>query len=306
MSANLLKVLAGAGFAAIAVGLSLRFHVGRGREIALAAVRAIVQLAAVGGASSRSSSRSRARGRLRRRHGADGRADRRQPHARVAGARGRALVAIAVPALAATGALLAIGAFDFTARAAVPTAGILIGGAMVATTLTGRRLLESLRDDVAEIETRLVFGDTARDALAPAVQRAVHTALVPIVDQTRSVGLVTLPGTFVGLILGGASPAEAAATQSSSCSRSSPSSSARGLLLAELQPSARSSSPASASAGCGAAGNTSGAFPAHLQAVLRCSRPDSRSVGARCRDRHSFSLWWPSPRSRSRRCWPGR
>ena len=43
--------------------------------------------------------------------------------------------------------------------------------------------------------------------------RAVHTALLPAIDQTRSVGLVTLPGTFVGLLLGGARPAEAASTQ---------------------------------------------------------------------------------------------
>jgi len=35
----------------------------------------------------------------------------------------------------------------------------------------------------------------------------------PVIDQTKNVGLVSLPGTFVGLILGGASPAEAARLQ---------------------------------------------------------------------------------------------
>jgi putative ABC transport system permease protein len=84
---------------------------------------------------------------------------------------------------------------------------------MAATTLTGRRLLESLQDEIPEIETRLALGDAARTALAPAIRRAVHTGLIPVIDQTRSVGLVTLPGTFVGLILGGATPAQAAATQ---------------------------------------------------------------------------------------------
>src|SRR4051794_19341848 len=125
MSATLLKVLAGAGFAAIAVGLSLRFRIGRAREIAIAAPRGFVQLAAVGAAialvfefpvlavafvaimvaTAALTAGSRLRG--------------------LPGARGRALVAIAVPSLLATGALLAVGAFDFTARAAVPTAGIL-------------------------------------------------------------------------------------------------------------------------------------------------------------------------------------
>jgi putative ABC transport system permease protein len=37
--------------------------------------------------------------------------------------------------------------------------------------------------------------------------------LVPALDQTRTVGLVTLPGTFVGILLGGGSPLQAGATQ---------------------------------------------------------------------------------------------
>ena len=234
MSATVLKVLAGAGFAAIAVALSLRYRLGHAREIAIAAARALVQLAVVGAAialvfefpalaaafvavmvaTAGLTAGSRLRG--------------------LAGARARALAAIALPALAATGALLAVGAFELTAREVVPTAGILIGGAMAATTLTGRRLLESLHDDTLEIETRLALGDSARMALAPAIRRAVHTGLVPVVDQTRSVGLVTLPGTFVGLILGGASPEEAAATQLVVLCALLAVELAAGLLLAEL------------------------------------------------------------------------
>jgi putative ABC transport system permease protein len=213
MSDIWLKAIAGVGFAGIAVALSLRYRLGHAREIAIAAARAFIQLAAVGGlialvfkypalafafvaamvATASLTAGSRLRG--------------------LPGARLRALVSIALPSLAATLALLAIGAFALTPRAAVPTAGILVGGAMTATTLTGRRLLESLRDEVPEIETRLALGDAARTALEPAIRRAVHTGLIPVIDQTRSVGLVTLPGTFVGLILGGATPEEAAATQ---------------------------------------------------------------------------------------------
>jgi hypothetical protein len=38
-------------------------------------------------------------------------------------------------------------------------------------------------------------------------------ALVPALDQTRTVGLVTLPGAFVGMLLGGATPVQAGAVQ---------------------------------------------------------------------------------------------
>ncbi len=118
-----------------------------------------------------------------------------------------------MPAVGAAGILIAVGAFAATPRAAIPTAGILIGGAMTARTLTGRRLLEGLADDGDLIEARLSLGDRIRTALAPTVRQAIKTGLVPAIDQTRNVGIVTLPGTFVGLVLGGASPAEAARIQ---------------------------------------------------------------------------------------------
>ncbi|MFB7087244.1 ABC transporter permease [Streptomyces sp. NPDC056296] len=38
-------------------------------------------------------------------------------------------------------------------------------------------------------------------------------ALIPALDQTRTVGLVTLPGAFIGMLLGGASPLPAGAVQ---------------------------------------------------------------------------------------------
>ncbi|HEY8373609.1 MAG TPA: ABC transporter permease [Pseudonocardiaceae bacterium] len=44
-------------------------------------------------------------------------------------------------------------------------------------------------------------------------RRAATTALLPALEQTRTVGLVTLPGAFVGMLLGGASPVAAGAAQ---------------------------------------------------------------------------------------------
>ena len=45
------------------------------------------------------------------------------------------------------------------------------------------------------------YESTAREALAPGL------------DQTRTVGLVTLPGAFIGVLLGGGTPLEAGAAQ---------------------------------------------------------------------------------------------
>ena len=116
---------------------------------------------------------------------------------------------------AATGLvpLLASGAFDTSPRELIPVAGILIGGAMAATSLTGRRLLDDLHGSVPLIETRLALGAPVQAALRPLVRQAARGGLIPALDQTKNVGLVTLPGTFVGLVLGGADPAEAARVQ---------------------------------------------------------------------------------------------
>ncbi len=207
------QIAAGVAFAAGAALVAWRYRLGLARPLATAALRAAVQLAVVGAlvalvfrvpalavafvAVMVVTATLTAGGRL---HG-------------LPGARRAAATAIALPALSATAILLAVGAFDVTARAAIPTAGILIGGAMAATTLTGRRLLEALSAGGDELETRLSLGDAARTALAPFTRQAIATGLIPAIDQTRSVGLVTLPGTFVGLLLGGASPAEAARIQ---------------------------------------------------------------------------------------------
>ena len=43
--------------------------------------------------------------------------------------------------------------------------------------------------------------------------RYVPEALIPGLDQVRTAGVVTLPGAFIGVLLGGGSPAQAAAAQ---------------------------------------------------------------------------------------------
>ena len=45
------------------------------------------------------------------------------------------------------------------------------------------------------------------------VGRVLGEALIPNIDQTRTVGLVTLPGAFIGVLLGGGSPLQAGAAQ---------------------------------------------------------------------------------------------
>lgn len=95
----------------------------------------------------------------------------------------------------------------------VPMAGIIIGGAMTACSLNGRRAFTALRDEHGLYEAGLSIGLDRATAISEVTARHRREALVPGLDQTRTVGLVTLPGAFVGVLLGGGTPLQAGAAQ---------------------------------------------------------------------------------------------
>jgi putative ABC transport system permease protein len=59
------------------------------------------------------------------------------------------------------------------------------------------------------VEAHLSLGETSTEAAAPWHRRAVRNGMLPIVDQTKVVGLVALPGAMTGMLLAGASATSA-------------------------------------------------------------------------------------------------
>jgi len=129
----------------------------------------------------------------------------------------RRLPAMALPvaggALPVAALVVGSGAVPLRGISVIPVAGILIGGAMTAASLAGRRMREELTSRRGELEAALSLGLPSRDAVLLVARDSAATALVPPLDQTRTVGLVTLPGAFVGVLLGGGSPLQAGAAQ---------------------------------------------------------------------------------------------
>jgi putative ABC transport system permease protein len=109
--------------------------------------------------------------------------------------------------------LVAIGLLPVKGIALIPVTGIFIGGALTATVLAGRRALEELETRHGEVEAALSLGFLDREARLEIARPSAAGALIPALDQTRTVGLVTLPGAFIGMLLGGASPLLAGAVQ---------------------------------------------------------------------------------------------
>jgi putative ABC transport system permease protein len=134
---------------------------------------------------------------------------------RVAALHDVAWVAAAIGAgvLPVLAVLFVSGTIPLNGPSLVPTAGIVIGGAMTAHTLTGRRAFDELRNGVGMYEAALALGMSRRDAVLEVVRPSASEALTPVLDQTRTVGLVTLPGAYIGVLLGGGTPVEAGAAQ---------------------------------------------------------------------------------------------
>ena len=128
-------------------------------------------------------------------------------------ARPLAVFAISSGAIVALTVLFGAGVFELDARFVIPIAGMLIGNCMTGVSVAGSRVRDEITDKTLEIEARLALGVRAKDALRPYIRRAATTALIPVIDTTKTVGLITLPGAFTGMLIAGASPAEAAQVQ---------------------------------------------------------------------------------------------
>lgn len=71
---------------------------------------------------------------------------------------------------------------------------------------------QALGPDV-QVEAALALGATPRQASIGQLRRALGTGMSPVIDNAKTIGLVSLPGAMTGLIMGGASPLEAVQLQ---------------------------------------------------------------------------------------------
>lgn len=124
-----------------------------------------------------------------------------------------AFIGVIAGSISATGGILVLQIVEHDARHVISIAGIIIGNAMSGATLTGRNFGRAGRARAGEVEAWFSLGARPIQAWQDIARDAVKEAMIPGIDQTRSTGLVTLPGAFVGALFGGASPLEAARFQ---------------------------------------------------------------------------------------------
>jgi putative ABC transport system permease protein len=126
---------------------------------------------------------------------------------------GPIVLALSVAGAVTLGLILALGVFDATPRYLVPVGGMVIGNAMTAAGVALNRLADEVRSQAHRIEATLALGATAGQAAAGLVRRSLRSGMIPLIDQTKTTGIVTIPGTMVGMLIAGAEPVDAVRLQ---------------------------------------------------------------------------------------------
>ncbi|MFD4351454.1 ABC transporter permease [Nocardia sp. NPDC058518] len=122
-------------------------------------------------------------------------------------------LAIAAGTTAVLPATLLSGVVPIHGITLVSIGGILLGGTMTATSLAARRGLDAIALRRGEVEAALSLGFGDRAAHLLVLDNTAIDALIPGVDQARTVGLVSLPGAFIGVLLTSGSAVQAGAVQ---------------------------------------------------------------------------------------------
>lgn len=183
-------------------------RLGLARDVLRAAARAAVQLAAVGAVLGYLFAHTGALGSLGWVTGMV------VIGGRVAGRRGSGLpratlaatTGLAVGTAATLGLLVGAGIVHGEPRVVVPVAGMVVSASLTACGLVLVRLRDEVERSRPLVEARLALGLGADESFAPHLRNALRTALIPGIDSTRVVGLITLPGAMTGLILAGVPP----------------------------------------------------------------------------------------------------
>ncbi len=97
----------------------------------------------------------------------------------------------------------------YSPRFALPLLGMILGNCMTGVALGLNLLLGRAPKERGGIEAMLALGYPKREAMKPLIREAVRAGLIPIVNAMAATGLVSLPGMMTGQILAGVDPVEA-------------------------------------------------------------------------------------------------
>ena len=109
--------------------------------------------------------------------------------------------------------MLWLGVIDMPITSLVPVGSMIIANAMNTNSLALNRFRSDVVAHVGEIDTALALGADSATSVASYTQASMAASLIPAVDSMRSLGIVWIPGLMAGMLLSGAKPLYAAIYQ---------------------------------------------------------------------------------------------
>lgn len=123
------------------------------------------------------------------------------------------VLALSAAGAVTLGLVLLLGVFPAEPRYLVPVGGMVIGNSMTATAVALNRLADEVSSGARRIEATLALGATSRQAAAGLVTASLRSGMIPLIDSTKTTGVVFFPGTMVGMLVAGAEPLDAVRLQ---------------------------------------------------------------------------------------------
>lgn len=97
----------------------------------------------------------------------------------------------------------------YAPRYLLPILGMVLGNTLTSISLALQTLTEGAVRERSAIEAQLALGATRFQAFSGLLRQSLRTAMTPLLNAMAVTGIVTLPGMMAGQILAGADPAEA-------------------------------------------------------------------------------------------------
>ncbi len=209
------EVAATLALVALAAGVSLVRRVDLEGDLAVAVVRSFLQLTAIGFVIQAifDSDSLWLVAALLAVMVAFGTATARRRASAVPAALGPIALALSAAAAVTLGLVIGLGVFEPEPRFIVPVGGMVIGNAMTTCAVSLNRLADEVRTHSRQLEATLALGATSRQAARGLVTRSLRSGMIPLIDSTKTAGVVFFPGTMVGMLLAGAEPTDAVRLQ---------------------------------------------------------------------------------------------
>lgn len=115
-------------------------------------------------------------------------------------------ISISITTIIILAILIISGSLKFIPSQVIPLTGMIAGNSMSAIGIAYRNLIQSYSDNYQKIQEKLALGADTRQASSSIIKKTIKQGLLPVLDQSKTMGLVSIPGMMTGLLLAGIEP----------------------------------------------------------------------------------------------------